>query len=596
MTLPESAFALTEAGYAIFPVWSASAGVCSCERGVHCSAVGKHPKHSNWQQLSKSLDPSIWSPGDNIGLSTDGLAVLDIDADEPDLRLEELIHEFELPDDGYNLFSTGGGGYHLVFAAPPEGVGNGVKVVRDVDLRGDGGLIVAPGSMHKSGREYETVGTLIPRSSLTLLPDRLQRLVRASSATSRVREREGGPGSEWRESEWLEGGRNQRLTQVAGYLRAGGLEESELLPSLLVVNSARCTPPLPEDEVRTIAWSIGRYEPDTVVADVIMGGGAQAELVRASVSDILSLQDMLSMPAPEWLIDGVLPDSDIMMMFGAPGTKKSFLTLDWALAFACGHDNWHGHEMGSLRGDRPGVLYIATEGAFGMGVRAQAWVQQNGADPLNAQFGLYRGAANLMVGEQVDVVRDYVTAHNVGLVVVDTLANSMIGGDENSVTDVNQALDGARRISDAGANVILVHHTNRGGADFRGSSALHGNIDSLLRLRRRGDLTSKLDSYKFKDHPEYEDLVLEFRGVRDSLVIGSAEFENEDGTAATRFLNRIHEEYGTQRFTFADVGAESGGDLRAMIRALSDSGRLAREDSPGAAPEFWVPLPTEGDD
>ena len=327
-----------------------------------------------------------------------------------------------------------------------------------------------------------------------------------------------------------------------------------------------------------------------------MGGAASTEVVRESVADILTLSDMLTMPPPEWLIEGVLPDSDIMMLFGAPGTKKSFLTLDWALAFACGHDNWHGHPMGSLRGGRPGVLYIATEGAFGMGVRAQSWVQHNRADAAGAQFGLYRGAANLMVGEQVDVVRDYVTAQNVGLVVIDTLANSMIGGDENSVTDINQALDGARRISDAGSNVILVHHTNRGGADFRGSSALHGNIDSVLRLRRQGDLTSKLDAYKFKDHPEFEELIMEFRGVGDSLVIGEAAFQTgTDGTAATRFIGRVTEEFGTQRFTFADVGADPQSDLRAMIRALSDSGRLAREDTPGAAPEFWIPIPTEDD-
>ena len=228
-----------------------------------------------------------------------------------------------------------------------------------------------------------------------------------------------------------------------------------------------------------------------------------------------------------------------------------------------------------------------------MGVRAQAWMQRWGGEPASAEFGLYRGAVNLMHGEQVDVLREYVASRGVGLVVMDTLANSMIGGDENSVTDVNIALDGARRISDVGANVMLVHHTNRGGADFRGSSALHGNIDSVLRLRRQGELTSKLDSYKLKDHPEFEDLVLEFNAVRDSLVIGSADFNDGDGSAATRFLTRISEDYGTQRWTYGDVNAEPRSDLRAMIRAMVDSGRLATDVTPGAAPTFWVPMPGE---
>lgn len=57
-----------------------------------------------------------------------------------------------------------------------------------------------------------------------------------------------------------EGERNNTLASLAGRLRIRGLGEEEILQRLLTENRLRCKPPLPEEEVRTIAKSISRYE------------------------------------------------------------------------------------------------------------------------------------------------------------------------------------------------------------------------------------------------------------------------------------------------------------------------------------------------
>lgn len=59
-----------------------------------------------------------------------------------------------------------------------------------------------------------------------------------------------------------EGQRDHTLTRIAGAMRRQGLSPEEMLPSLLAINDGRCNPPLPEEQVKKIAWSIGRYQPD----------------------------------------------------------------------------------------------------------------------------------------------------------------------------------------------------------------------------------------------------------------------------------------------------------------------------------------------
>ncbi|HEY8269724.1 MAG TPA: phage/plasmid primase, P4 family [Pseudobdellovibrionaceae bacterium] len=59
-----------------------------------------------------------------------------------------------------------------------------------------------------------------------------------------------------------EGERNASLASIGGSLRSVGFEKEEITEWLLKVNEQRCTPPLPEREVKNIAKSVARYAAD----------------------------------------------------------------------------------------------------------------------------------------------------------------------------------------------------------------------------------------------------------------------------------------------------------------------------------------------
>ena len=68
---------------------------------------------------------------------------------------------------------------------------------------------------------------------------------------------------------------------------------------------------------------------------------------------ILNYQQMMQMPAPAWLIEGILPERALTLMFGTSNSFKSFLAVDMACHIATNR-NWHGQAI------KPGpVVYIA---------------------------------------------------------------------------------------------------------------------------------------------------------------------------------------------------------------------------------------------
>ena len=154
---------------------------------------------------------------------------------------------------------TGSGGRHVLFL--PSGLRNSSsRIGPGLDIRGEGGYIVAAPSVHASGRRYEPeVLHALDTVPLAAMPDWLHALA--------IEPSNGHPAAAPAvEPRILEGQRNSQLTSLAGTMRRRGLAEPEILAALLEVNRRRCTPPLPEAEVRAIAASVARYAPADVTA------------------------------------------------------------------------------------------------------------------------------------------------------------------------------------------------------------------------------------------------------------------------------------------------------------------------------------------
>jgi len=196
-------------------------------------------------------------PQANVGIVTgrvSGLAVLDVDpahGGADSLVRLEAAHG-PLPATVEAL--TGGGGRHLYFAHPGGRIGNRVGLYPGIDLRGDGGCVVAPPSVHPTGRRYVWAAGRAPDAArLAPLPQWL-----LSDSTSR---RGGHPLAHWRElvrSGVGEGERNSTLASLAGHLLWHEVDPEVVLELLLAWNRARCAPPLDDAEVAGVVDSIAR--------------------------------------------------------------------------------------------------------------------------------------------------------------------------------------------------------------------------------------------------------------------------------------------------------------------------------------------------
>jgi putative DNA primase/helicase len=259
----EIALAYAARGWAIFPVHSLTNGVCTCGRD-ECESAGKHPRTKTGLKEATTDAEQIrewWSrwPGANVGLATgavSGLLVLDVDVDsggEESATTLEAEHR-HLPATVTAL--TGGGGRHLLFRHPGEEVRNSAgRLGPGLDTRGDGGYVVAPPSLHASGRRYLwQAGKSPDEVALAETPVWLLRLLEPSPI-----ERSERQPAQIGDGPIPEGARNQTLASIAGSLRWQGMEEGEILTALLEINARRCVPPLAETEVAQVAASIASY-------------------------------------------------------------------------------------------------------------------------------------------------------------------------------------------------------------------------------------------------------------------------------------------------------------------------------------------------
>jgi putative DNA primase/helicase len=200
-------------------------------------------------------------PESNIGIATGdraGIFVVDIDPRnggfETLAALEQKHGQF--PDT--LTAKTGGGGLHYYYRIP-----RGTKISSDanvlgpgVDIKGDGGFVVAPPSLHASGGVYEWDD---PDRFVMDPPDwMIRELTRRGTGGSGVHKK-APPLPEV----IGEGERDKTLLSHAGKLRRAGMGEDEIYAALVPVNASRCQPPMSDDQVRKIARSAARYEPGT---------------------------------------------------------------------------------------------------------------------------------------------------------------------------------------------------------------------------------------------------------------------------------------------------------------------------------------------
>jgi hypothetical protein len=198
-------------------------------------------------------------PEDNVGIVTgavSGLVVLDVDPRHGGADSLEKLEREHGPLPRTQEAITGGGGRHIYFAHPGGGVQNRVGIAPGIDLRGDGGCIVAPPSVHPSGNQYQWVTGCGPgQERLAPLPHWLQRVM------SHAEQRAGHTPVYWCEllrDGVQQGERNNTIASLTGHLLWHGVDPDVALELMLCWNRIRCLPPLDDEEVARTVQSITR--------------------------------------------------------------------------------------------------------------------------------------------------------------------------------------------------------------------------------------------------------------------------------------------------------------------------------------------------
>jgi hypothetical protein len=226
-----------------------------------------------------------------------------------------------------------------------------------------------------------------------------------------------------------------------------------------------------------------------------------------------SVNDLMTLPEPEWLVQNIFTDRAFVTVYGPSGDGKSFLALDWALSIATG-SSWQEREV-----KQGAVVYVAAEGGRAIKNRVAAWMQEHGLAKVPDAFFLLEGI-QVRDSEELAALITRLDEHPVKprLIVLDTFARCFVGGEENSAKEVGEFIDGVGRLQDAtGAAVLLVHHTGKGGSEMeRGSSALRGAADVMVKVfKEKGIVT--VSNNKQKDAPDFEDIKLRLQQIQVNL-------------------------------------------------------------------------------
>lgn len=325
---------------------------------------GKTPltRHGFKEATTNPKQISAWwdnEPMANIGIATGGpagLLVIDLDVDEEKgIDGRETLRKWEgqhgkLPDHTW-LAITGRGGYHY-FYHDPFGSRSGTGLYEGIDIRGDGGYIVAPPSVHPNGRRYEWEQS----------PEEFP-LVEAGP---RVNEFLHPAPEKWGKSplripdQIPEGGRVNAMVKLTCSLQSKGLSDEAIRTAVRAENEEKCIPPLTDQELeKEVFPALKRYEKGTRPYH----GGAGSRPANDPQKEV-SLVSMADIREEEttWLYQPYVPRGKITICAAYPGAGKTYLLCYMTACVSSGRSFF----SQPLFIGKPGkVIYLTAEDGIG---------------------------------------------------------------------------------------------------------------------------------------------------------------------------------------------------------------------------------------
>lgn len=285
----------------------------------------------------------------------------------------------------------------------------------------------------------------------------------------------------------------------------------------------------------------------------------------------------------KWAVKGAVPANTIGMVFGASGSFKSFIALDYAL-HRCYGMPWLGRKTKQAI-----PIYIAAEGGAGLMKRIRAWHKERGMDPLACPMRVV--ITPLSLTTQAGALREAIEQSGAvpGDIVIDTMSQTF-SGEENSAKEVSEffrQLGESLRVAFE-ATVLIVHHTGHGASDrARGSSAIEANIDFQLHVEREeGQLVATLACVKQKEDDRFEPVPF----ILNRVVLGVDEDGDEITSLVANYADQANQLLAaTEKATetnnglFIRLAREMGDEQlidKEFRRVLRESGKTPKQIDP----------------
>lgn len=529
---------LMEGGYFLYPV-----SVVLDERGKKQPYVP-----GSWKDSTR--DPDGF-PTDHTGVIVDceksGIVVIDLDTTGSKDAIKNLAEAgIKLPVSPMNV-RTWSGGYHGFFRQPkpPLDSYQGVPV-RDVDLRGLGGIVFGPGTkVHEDGSgtfKGEYVANQIVRvEDLPVLPPEFVSAVYKASAPKDYTESKlqeyTGELTAWQTSQlegWYEadvealskavpGERHRALLQNVGKILDRGIKLGyDQVDVIDDIRNAYEESGGTEwaDKAQIIEWSVQKLKdkPMGVPVEPVDPEGLAFEAkvreeklkleIRAEAQrrfkvgfEPVDTGRVLDFNEPEgslygesW-IKGVLPKGETVILFGERYHGKSVFGLDQGLTVASGHA-WHGRDV-----QQGTVLYLAGEGTIGLPARRRSWVEFNECENPE-RFVLRDRVVQLGNASSVRAFQDLIVENEVDLVIIDTLKRAARGleiADPGVAQDMIEVIDDLRRVRHGCTALVLHHPTKSNPLEPAGGGTLQDAVSVIHHLVKDQFGQMTLTTTKMKD-------------------------------------------------------------------------------------------------
>ncbi len=383
------------------------------------------------------------------------------------------------------------------------------------------------------------------------------------------------------------GGRDNAITAYVGYLRSTGIDYDAGLAAALSFNKNWLDPSLEEWEVSEkvgrawAEWSLSVREMMTkelAVKQLLADRAKALEPKQVRKKKVPWDWDRLQEEAAksrdtEWIIPHVIARQAIHYFAGPPSSGKSWMAADLVRASQCA-GNW----MGIAPCVKSNVLYVNEEMGVGEYNNRFHLLYPEACRGLHSYVN-----ENIKFTDPDDLedIIDAVKEKNIDIVIVDTFVR-VHNLDENSNSEMSQLYQHFKRVTDAGAALVVLHHARKGATGSLGHESMRGAVEIAAQAETVLSIENKMGHYTVKTvkqrrSPFEDQLNFEFKihaNAPNDLEIRRIDIASEEKTLDQAILDYISENPGQTSQQIADGVKKRKTDVVKALQGLEDESML----------------------